>query len=80
MSTATASLVEELTPAQHLDKYLEELAQPCGQRNAIDGRIVEIVAELARDQLCGMTGEAGVSNLILWVSVQGRCQCTLSNT
>ncbi len=37
-----------------------------GQRNAIDGRIVEIVAELDRDQLWGVTGARSVPALVAW--------------
>jgi hypothetical protein len=37
-----------------------------GQRNAIDGRIVEIVAELERDELCGATGARSVAALVAW--------------
>ena len=37
-----------------------------GQRNAIDGRIVEIVAELDRDELCGATGARSVAALVAW--------------
>ena len=37
-----------------------------GQRNAIDGRIVEIVAEIDRDQLCGVTGARSVPALVAW--------------
>ena len=37
-----------------------------GQRNAIDGRIVEIVAELDRDELCGATGARSVPALVAW--------------
>jgi len=33
---------------------------PTGQRNAIDGRIVEIIAEVDRDQLWGATGARSV--------------------
>ncbi|WP_156766319.1 DUF222 domain-containing protein, partial [Mycobacterium sp. E342] len=36
------------------------------QRNAIDGRIVEIVAELDRDELCGATGARSVAALVAW--------------
>ncbi len=38
----------------------------CGQRNAIDGRLVEIVAEIDRDQLCGVTGARSVPALVAW--------------
>ena len=44
----------------------EELAELTGQRNAIDGRIVEIVAEIDRDQLCGVTGARSVPALVAW--------------
>ena len=44
----------------------EELAELAGQRNAIDGRIVEIVAELDRDELCGITGARSVAALVAW--------------
>ena len=44
----------------------EELAELAGQRNAIDGRIVEIVAELDRDELCGATGARSVAALAAW--------------
>ncbi|GAB1811617.1 HNH endonuclease signature motif containing protein [Mycobacterium sp. MUNTM1] len=44
----------------------EELAELAGQRNAIDGRIVEIVAEIDRDELCGMTGARSVPALVAW--------------
>ena len=42
----------------------EELAELAGQRNAIDGRIVEIVAEMDRDELCGATGARSVAGLV----------------
>ena len=44
----------------------EELAELAGQRNAIDGRLVDIVAELERDELCGMTGARSVAALVAW--------------
>ncbi len=37
-----------------------------GQRNAIDGRIVEIVAEVDRDELWGATGARSVAALVAW--------------
>jgi len=43
-----------------------ELAELAGQRNALDGRIVDIVAELDRDGLCGMTGARSVAALVAW--------------
>ena len=44
----------------------DELAELSGQRNAIDGRIVEIVAEIDHDGLAGMTGARTVQGLIAW--------------
>lgn len=37
-----------------------------GQRNAIDGRIVEIAAEIERDDLWGATGARSVAALVAW--------------
>lgn len=44
----------------------DELAELTGQRNAIDGRIVEIVAEIDRDGLWGNTGARSVPALVAW--------------
>ena len=44
----------------------EELAELTGQRNAIDGRIVEIVAEVDRDELCAITGARSLAGLVAW--------------
>ncbi|MEV0670439.1 HNH endonuclease signature motif containing protein [Mycobacterium sp. NPDC050441] len=66
MSTATASFTAEVSPAQRLEVLFEELSELCGQRNAIDGRIVEIVAELDRDELCGATGARSIEALVAW--------------
>ena len=54
------------TPVQRLEVLFEELAELAGQCNAIDGRIVEIVAELERDGLCGITGARSVPALVAW--------------
>ena len=55
-----------MSPAERLEVLFEELAELAGQRNAIDGRIVEIVAELDRDELCGATGARSVAALVAW--------------
>ncbi|MET0474137.1 MAG: hypothetical protein ABW001_05805, partial [Mycobacterium sp.] len=55
MSSSATSLVAELSPKERLEVLFEELAELTGQRNAIDGRIVEVIAEIDRDGLCGMT-------------------------
>jgi len=64
-STASAGAVG-VSPVQRLDVLFEELAELTGQRNAIDGRIVELVAEMERDELCGMTGARSVPALVAW--------------
>ena len=53
-------------PDQRLEVLFDELAELAGQRNAIDGRIVEIVAQLDRDELCGATGARSVPALVAW--------------
>src|SRR5207245_1804449 len=62
----TASPAAVVSPAERLEVLFEELAELAGQRNAIDGRIVEIVAEMDRDQLCGGTGARSVAALVAW--------------
>jgi hypothetical protein len=66
MSSAAASFTTELRPKDRLDVLFEELAELSGQRNAIDSRLVEIVAELDRDELCGMTGARSIPALVAW--------------
>jgi hypothetical protein len=55
-----------MSPAQRLEVLFEELAELAGQRNAIDGRFVEIVAEIDRDDLAGATGARSVQALVAW--------------
>ena len=62
----TASPPAAVSPAKRLEVLFEELAELAGQRNAIDGRIVEIVAEMDRDELCGATGARSVAALVAW--------------
>ena len=62
--TATPSAA--VSPAARVEVLFEELAELAGQRNAIDGRIVKIVAELDRDELCGATGARSVAALVAW--------------
>jgi Domain of unknown function (DUF222)/HNH endonuclease len=63
-STATSGAV--VAPKERLEVLFEELSELTGQRNAIDGRIVAIVAELDRDELCGMTGARSIPALVAW--------------
>ncbi|OBH59998.1 HNH endonuclease signature motif containing protein [Mycobacterium sp. E2479] len=63
-STATPPVA--VSPAERLEVLFDELAELTGQRNAIDGRIVEIVAEIDRDELGGVTGARSVPALVAW--------------
>ncbi len=45
---------------------LAEASELTGQRNAIDGRLVEIVAEIDRDGLWGATGARSITSLVAW--------------
>ncbi|MBI5336453.1 MAG: HNH endonuclease [Mycolicibacterium rufum] len=51
---------------ERLGALFDELAELTGQRNAIDGRIVEIVAEIERDGLWGATGARSIPALVAW--------------
>ncbi|MCX2712508.1 HNH endonuclease signature motif containing protein [Mycolicibacterium sp. J2] len=62
MSTAAASL----EPKERLEGLFDEVAELMGQRNAIDSRLVEIVAEIDRDELAGMTGARSIKALVAW--------------
>jgi len=44
----------------------EELAELTGQRNAIDGRVVQIIAEIDHDGLWGATGARSIPALVAW--------------
>lgn len=67
MSSAATSLADTgMYPAQRLKVLFDELAELTGQRNAIDGRIVEIVAEIDHDGLWGNTGARSVQGLVAW--------------
>lgn len=66
MSSTAAPEAPGLRPARRLEVLFEELSELTGQRNAIDGRIVEIVAEIERDQLWGATGARSIPALVAW--------------
>lgn len=52
--------------ASRLEALFDELSELAGQRNAIDGRIVEIAAEMDRDGLWATTGCKSMVELIAW--------------
>lgn len=66
MSSNSTLARTEAGPVQRLDLLFEELSELTGQRNAIDGRIVEIVAEIERDELWGATGARSIPALVAW--------------
>ncbi|WKG03723.1 HNH endonuclease signature motif containing protein [Mycolicibacterium sp. HK-90] len=66
MSSTTATFDAEVSAAQRVEGLFDEVAELIGQRNAIDGRLVEIVAELDRDELCGATGARSIQALVAW--------------
>src|SRR6476661_6564018 len=61
MSSTAASFAAGVRPGERVEVLFEELAELAGQRNAIDGRVVQIVAELDRDERCGVTGAPSVA-------------------
>jgi hypothetical protein len=66
MSSTASSGAAVVSPCERLEVLSEELAELAGQRNAIDGRIVEIIAEVDRDELWGATGARSVPALVAW--------------
>ncbi|WP_041782055.1 HNH endonuclease signature motif containing protein [Mycolicibacterium chubuense] len=66
MSSPAPSLAASRRADERLAVLFEELAELTGQRNAIDGRIVEIVAEVDRDRLWAAAGARSVASLVAW--------------
>ncbi|WP_202349295.1 HNH endonuclease signature motif containing protein [Mycobacterium paraintracellulare] len=66
MSSIASAEAVVVTASDRLEVLFGELAELAGQRNAIDGRIVEIVAEIDREGLCGVTGARSVPALVAW--------------
>lgn len=65
--TATATVTDtQVGPGERLSALFGELSELTGQRNAIDGRIVDIIAEIDRDGLWGATGARLVTSLVAW--------------
>ena len=75
-ATVTATGVgagEQVGAGERLTVLFDELAELTGQRNAIDGRIVEIVAQIDRDGLWGATGARSVTSLVAWKTGASHC-------
>ncbi|MEB3032627.1 HNH endonuclease signature motif containing protein [[Mycobacterium] nativiensis] len=66
MSSIASVGTAGVSPCRRLDALFAELSELTGQRNAIDGRIVEIVAEVERDELWGATGARSIPALVAW--------------
>ncbi|WP_102419232.1 HNH endonuclease signature motif containing protein [Mycobacterium sp. 4858] len=66
MTSAASVDSAPMLPKERLAVLFAELSELAGQRNAIDGRIVDIVAEMERDELCGITGARSVAQLVAW--------------
>lgn len=66
MSATGSAAALEVSPKERLSTLFDELSELAGQRNAIDGRIVDIVAEIDRDGLWGSTGARSVAALVAW--------------
>ncbi|MCT7661819.1 HNH endonuclease [Mycobacterium sp. CPCC 205710] len=54
------------TNNERLEVLFDELAELVGQRNAIDARIVDIVAAIDHGNLWGVTGARSVAALVAW--------------
>ena len=66
MPSAAASLDDGISPVDRLDGLFEELAELTGQRNAVDARIVDIVAQIDRGGLAGITGARSIAAMVAW--------------
>ncbi|WP_407939132.1 HNH endonuclease signature motif containing protein [Mycolicibacterium austroafricanum] len=63
VGTGTGGVVRQ---SDRLDAFFEELAELAGQRNAIDGRIAQIAAEIDGAGLWAITGVKSMEGLIAW--------------
>ncbi|WP_120275572.1 DUF222 domain-containing protein, partial [Mycobacterium lehmannii] len=66
MSLTAAADIGELSPDERLGAQFAALEALAGQRNAIDGRIVDIVAQIERERSWGATGARSVKALVAW--------------
>ena len=66
MSLTASPEVPVVRGDERVEVLFGELSELTGQRNAIDGRIVQIVAELDRGELLGATGVRSVAGLVAW--------------
>jgi hypothetical protein len=64
--SSIASPAAPVNSAERLEVLFDELSELAGQRNAIDGRIVEIVSEIDRGEMWGSTGARSLPALVAW--------------
>jgi len=65
--SSSVAVGAEASPKVRLEQLFDELSELTGQRNAIDGRIVDIVAEIDRGNgLWGNTGCRSIAALVAW--------------
>lgn len=65
-ATAVAEGSRDLTEEARVDALLDRLAELQGQRNAIDAQIVDVVAELERDELWAVAGARSLESCVAW--------------
>jgi hypothetical protein len=68
MSSAAAAFTDEVHAADRLEVLVDQMAELVGQRNAIDGRIVDIVAEIDHANLGGIAGARSIPALVAWMT------------
>jgi hypothetical protein len=66
MSLSAPCFIPSPPREARLEVLFDELSELAGQRNAIDARLVEIIAEISRDGLWSNTGCRSVSALVAW--------------
>ncbi|WP_120275482.1 DUF222 domain-containing protein, partial [Mycobacterium lehmannii] len=66
MTLTAPGQAQELSPDERLGAQFAALEELAGQRNAIDGRIVDIVAQIEREGAWGATGARSVKALVAW--------------
>jgi hypothetical protein len=66
MSSTATSLAAGTSPGERLEVLFDQIAELTGQRNAIDAQLAQIVAEIDRDELGGMTGARSLPALVAW--------------
>jgi hypothetical protein len=65
MSYPPGPFAVDAPPSERWTELYDELAELCGQRNAIDGRIADLVAEMDHS-LIGITGCRSVAAWVAW--------------